>query len=258
MLHKKMQRIILVCCLTMVISHLQAQYIPKTQRKGYKTSGKIEIKRKQAYKVDKPLVLCDTLIMHDKSTLKIIGQKRFVLYARYVKIGKKCVIDANGTSGTRENPDATGGTHLLLNMNIYALGNLLVKTKGGNVYQHRSILVRNPYYEKVRLGGTGGNVQFNYFSPVVINRRKSSRKEAATVWFNTARGVSYIPPRPTVYKLKDRTIRSNLSTSILGVPVGPNQSSPLHNPDHRDAKAKVRHLSNGKVELQRVGQPLKF
>ena len=256
-----MQRIILICCLAMGINHLQAQYVPKTQRKGYKNSGTIEIKRKQTYKVNKSFLVCDTLIMHDKATLKVIGQKRFVLYARYATIGKKCVIDANGANGTSKKPEAKNGTHLLLNMNIYALGNLLVKTQGGNVYQPRHTLVKNPYYERVRLGGSGGNIQVNYFSPLVINRRKLSRKQVATVWFNTGQGVSYIPTPPKVYKPKEKLVQGVVNGKMITVhhmPVDPNQSNPPRSGDYRDAKAQVMRLSKGKVALHRVGQPLKF
>lgn len=257
-----MQHIILICCcLAIGMSTLQAQYVPKTQRKGYKNSGKIEVKRKQIYKVNKSFLVCDTLIMHDKATLKVIGQKRFVLYARYVTIGKKCVIDAQGANGNKKEPDAKNGTHLLLNMNIYALGNLLVKTQGGNVYQPRTSLIRNPYYERLRLGGLGGNVQFNYFSTLVINQRKPSRKQVATVWFNTGQGVSYIPPPPKVYKPKDKTVRGVVNGKMITVhhmPADPNQSNPPRNHDHRDAKVQVMRLSKGKVGLHRVGQPLKF
>lgn len=256
-----MQRIILICCLVMGFSTLQAQYVPKSQRKGYQNSGTIEIKLKQTYKVNKSFVVCDTLIMHDKATFKIIGQKRFILYARYVKIGKKCVIDANGAHGTRKKPDGKNGTHLLLNMNIYALGSLLVKTKGGNVYQPRRTLIKNPYYERMRLGGSGGNIQFNYFSPLVINQRKPSRKGVATVWFNTDRGASYVPPAPKVYKPKGKFVQGIVNGKMITVhhmPADPNQSNPPRNNDHRDAKAQVMRLSKGKVAMHRVGQPLKF
>jgi hypothetical protein len=246
----------------MGINTLQAQYVPKSQRKGYQNSGTIEIKPKQTYKVNKSFVVCDTLIMHDKATLRVIGQKRFVLYARYVKIGKKCVIDADGANGTKKAPNAKNGTHLLLNMNIYALGNLLIKTRGGNGYQQRrgDFSFDNSQQKRLRLGGSGGNVQFNYFSPLVISRRKPSGNQA-TVWFSTTRGKSFMPPRPKAYKPKDKFVQGVVNGKMITVhhvPADPNRSNPPRSGEYRDAKAQVMRLSKGKVGFQRVGQPLKF
>ncbi|HAS41186.1 MAG TPA: hypothetical protein DCS93_11940 [Microscillaceae bacterium] len=172
---------------------VQAQYVPKKRRFEKDWVSKIEIPAKEQLVLKKNTVYCDTLIMHDYAVLKIDSVKEFSMFANYVQIGKKCVIDAQGKAGKKlalvsDYPKTIGepGKHLSLKFNIYKLGDLNINTRGGKAGKAFFKDVTRQV-ELIGIGGSGGNVSLHYYAPFTIMRRKRARKKP-NIWFNTAIG----------------------------------------------------------------------
>lgn len=185
--------------LFLIVFSTQAQYVTRSERHKKNFVKKIEIKSKDVFIVNKALVLCDTLIMHDKATLKIKSIKPFVMYARFVKIGKKCLIDASGDNGTLNAPNGKDGTHVSLQFNVYTLGSLLIKTKGGDISRKNKRFVFHREPKKIKLPGSGGNISFYYYSPFTISLRKKAHNRPS-VWFNVEKGFARSPSHPHIYQ----------------------------------------------------------
>jgi len=145
-----------------------AQYIPKNQRKTHMKLHNIKIKEGEQAFIRRSVVYCDTLIMEDKSTLKIPHKlKSFTLYAKYCKIGKQCTILSRGKSGAKPalhlapftGESGTNAPRLNLYLNIYAMGDLIIDARGGN----------GGTGTRPGICGSGGNVALHYFSPQPID-----------------------------------------------------------------------------------------
>ena len=183
MIQLKIYGLCLFCCLA---SLSKAQYIPKKQRFKKNWVRKIEIPKEGQFVVKRASIYCDTLIMHDHSTLKVESMKEFSMFANFVKIGEKCLIDAQGKPGKKLAtlqfyPKTYGypGKKISLNFNIYQMGSLTINTNGGKA--GKSIYKR---VEVMGVGGSGGDILFQYYAPFTIVRKKRSRKKS-NIWFNT-------------------------------------------------------------------------
>jgi len=172
------------------IGVVQAQYVPKKNRLGKDWVNKIEIPQGKELVIKKSSIYCDTLIMHDYAVLKIDSVKKFSMFANYVQVGKKCVIDAQGKAGKKlalvdDYPKTIGetGRHLSLRFNIYKLGDLYINTRGGKAGKAFFKDVTRQV-ELIGIGGSGGNVSLDYYAPFTIMRRKRARKKP-NIWFNT-------------------------------------------------------------------------
>ncbi|EAY25572.1 hypothetical protein [Microscilla marina] len=252
-----MKQLLLIYCLTIGVGTLQAQSMTKSSRTDSLKCHKIEVDRKKTYQISQSVVVCDTLIMHDKSTLKIVGSKKFALYARYVKIGRRCVMDARGAHGTTRSPDGKVGIQLLLQMNIYTLGDLLINTSGGKGYN------KSRYYPKasdeqalIKLGGSGGDIHFTYYSPIAITQSERKRGRA-TIGCHTKPGASHLPPYMSGVRARFATAPNNLFMHHT-LRVTPGQTTPGRAQKSKDAKHQMIKLYEGKVTFLRVEQPLKF
>lgn len=246
--------------LFLLVFSTQAQYVKRSKRHKKNFINKIEIKPKDIFIVNKSLVLCDTLVMHDKATLKIRSAKPFVMYARVVKIGKKCLIDASGDHGTLNAPSGKDGTHVSLQFNVYALGSLLIKTKGGDISRKnkRFVLYKEP--RSIKLPGSGGNISFYYYSPFAISLRKKGHNKPS-VWFNTERGFAHYPTHPHIYQPSNTTYQLghiNGQDVIYRVNVAdPNRS---HDNDgrFREQKQRMMKKKKGSSIFVRLENPVKF
>ncbi|GHA76513.1 hypothetical protein [Pontibacter akesuensis] len=111
-----------------------------SQTKHY---SKLEIKSKEVFEVgpDNMLVV-DTLIMHDKSTIKFSPETLGILKAKVVSVGKNCTISSRGEKGEDaksalpDKPDLHGtpgqnGGNLQLDMHFASLGSLTIDSRGG-------------------------------------------------------------------------------------------------------------------------------
>ncbi|WP_299454978.1 hypothetical protein [uncultured Microscilla sp.] len=251
-----MKQLFLIYCLTIGICTLQAQSLTKGSRTDSLKCRRIEVDRKKTYQISQSVVVCDTLIMHDKSTLKIVGSEKFTLYARYVKIGRRCVMDASGANGTARSLDGKVGIQLLVQMNIYALGDLLINTSGGNGYKSRYYPKGSDEQEQIKLGGSGGDIHFTYYSPIVITQSERKRSKA-TIRCHTKPGASRLPPYMSGVRASCATAPNNLFMHHT-LRVTPGQTTLGRTQKSKDAKHQMIKLYEGKVTFLRVEQSLEF
>ncbi len=182
-----------LCILVFLIAFngmVNAQYVPKKQRFKKDWINKIEIPRGGKLVLKKNRVYCDTLVMHDQATLKIDSVQTFHMFANFVQIGKKCVIDANGKAGKklallRDYATTMGqsGKKLFLTFNIYKLGSLKINTRGGKAGKAYS-KDENIEIKRLGIGGSGGDITFHYYAPFVIMKQRRARSKP-NVWFET-------------------------------------------------------------------------
>ncbi|HAS39038.1 MAG TPA: hypothetical protein DCS93_01100 [Microscillaceae bacterium] len=191
--------IILLTCWGM---NTKAQYVPKTQRKSTSQLHTIKIKRGEQITVKRSTLYCDTLIMEEESTLKVPHTFiSFTLYAKYCKIGNGCVISSRGRNGKVgvvgkyndqgrwQGKIAEAGSnapHLNLYLNIYALGNLIIDATGGNGATAQTPLnhtsdngkhnLLQPLTRFPGVCGSGGNVNLQYYSPLIVSFKKKDLK----------------------------------------------------------------------------------
>ncbi|OJJ22904.1 hypothetical protein BKI52_00705 [marine bacterium AO1-C] len=169
---KQLITLALIISLGMGVQDIYAQFVPKNQRKSQVKLQTIKIAKRAQATVKQPVLYCDTLIMEDGATLKVpYTLKSFTLYAKYCKVGNNCTITSRGKSIEsldifRELGKAgSNAAHINLYLNIYKIGHLTIDATGGNG-------------EKGRLPGiygAGGNVNLNYYSPVIIKIKKHRR-----------------------------------------------------------------------------------
>lgn len=168
-----------------------AQYIPKHQRnKKSKRITKIEIKARKKLLVTKPVLYCDTLIMHNGSVLKIDSVKSFTLFANHVVIGRKCLITSDGKRGTdgistrAHGGWGTNAIPLTLYFNFRSLNGLTVSATGGNGGNGAG------KHAVPGLFGGGGNVKLHYYAPFVVSfrKRRITRRGDASVFVKNERG----------------------------------------------------------------------
>ncbi|MFD2245880.1 hypothetical protein [Pontibacter ruber] len=112
---------------TQTASAQQQAYLPK-----------LEVQEKKTYVVGPENILrVDTLVMHDKATIKFSPGRDGILEAKVAIIGSNCVIisrGANGINGKDLNPGGDGehGGNLDLAIHFDSLGKLTIDTRGGN------------------------------------------------------------------------------------------------------------------------------
>src|SRR5690606_13493167 len=72
-------------------------------------SPRLEIKEKQTFEVGPGnILIADTLIMHDKATIKFSPETTGLLLAKVVIIGDNCTISSRGENGSNHKPNAYG------------------------------------------------------------------------------------------------------------------------------------------------------
>ncbi|MBB6610938.1 hypothetical protein H7F15_07815 [Pontibacter sp. Tf4] len=120
----------LVPALLMILYAVHAQ----AQNQHY---TKLELKPKEVFIVGPGnVLLVDTLIMHDKATIKFSPSSPGTLKANVAYIGSKCTISSRGEDGlhTRKNRPGTRGSNggdLDITMHFQELSSLLIDTQGG-------------------------------------------------------------------------------------------------------------------------------
>ncbi|HAS39043.1 MAG TPA: hypothetical protein DCS93_01125 [Microscillaceae bacterium] len=192
-----------------------AQYVPRTKR-SKNTSQNVEdktlkipsiyIKKGEEFIVPKTVLLCDSLIMEDKATLKAAASlKSLMIYANYCKIGNQCVISTRGRDGqqntqvpVRGEPGADAAK-VNLHLNIYALGSLTIDARGGNGGNGQ---IPGIY-------GAGGHVNIAYYAPFVVNisKKKARRRKKAVIVVRNKKG------RMNLYKL--RKLRDQEESNLM-------------------------------------------
>ncbi|OJJ15581.1 hypothetical protein BKI52_37485 [marine bacterium AO1-C] len=209
-------RLCTLSLLLLVSGLANAQYVSKKQRFKKDWVSKIEIAKKEKLVLKKANIYCDTLIMHDYAVLKIDSVQEFFMFANYVQIGKKCVIDAQGKAGKKlalvsDYPKTIGkpGKNLSLKFNIYKLGDLKINTRGGKAGKAFFKDVTRQF-ELVGIGGSGGNVSFHYYAPFTIMRQRRSRKKP-NVWFNT--DIGKMEDNIRQYNMAPMDVRQQFSTN---------------------------------------------
>jgi len=99
--------------------------------------SKLVIEAKEIYEVPTGnVLLVDTLIMHDKATIKFSPETKGILQVNYAIIGKKCIITSKGIDGrdTAFNKPGTQGMDggdLDITINFSRLKSLIIDTQGG-------------------------------------------------------------------------------------------------------------------------------
>ena len=224
-----LKRLIYLIALTFVWAiNIQAQYVPKKQRKNKKQQKKadqpssspsqasivqnplnqfytIKLQKERQLTIVKPIVFCDTLIMGDESVLKVSPKlTSFTLYARYVDIGHNCLITSKGKDGKRQRRarDSGGewgddGVPINLYLNFQTLDHLTVNASGGN----------GGPGQVQGVGGSGSNIKLYYYAPFAVSfrkpkrrkrRKRSNKKQQASVFFKNKKGKPELKPnRPT-------------------------------------------------------------
>ena len=98
---------------------------------------RLEIKEKEVFEVGSTnILMVDTLIMHDKATIKFSPESAGILQANHAIVGKKCTILSRGTNGINSDFRALGtegqnGGDLDITMHFDELGSLTIDTRGG-------------------------------------------------------------------------------------------------------------------------------
>lgn len=98
---------------------------------------KLELKAKEIFIVGPTnMLLVDTLIMHDKSTIKFSPATQSILQANVAYIGNKCTLSSRGMNGEDANKESAGspgqdGGDLVLIMHLNEVGSLTIDTRGG-------------------------------------------------------------------------------------------------------------------------------
>lgn len=268
-----------------------AQYVPKHKRKTKKTANNttisksklsqfytIKLKKKHQVTIIKPVVYCDTLIMENESVIRVSPKlASFTLYARYVKIGKNCVISSRGLDpkdkGKVQPYKGRWGTHAIpinLFLNIYSLKNLTINACGGD-----------GEYGKVinGVGGNGGNVNLWYYAPFAVSFRKPSRRsrkrKKPTLFIKNTRGKPYSkttspPPSkflsrtPAVYGQGSRVTRvynpASKKVMVIEDPGGYDLNNAATTQQARQIQATEETRSkrkDGKLFFKRLSKPIK-
>jgi len=98
---------------------------------------KLELKAKEVYIVGPTnMLLVDTLIMHDKSTIKFSPATQSILQANVAYIGNKCTFSLRGMNGEDADKKSSGspgqhGGDLVIIMHLNEVGSLTIDTRGG-------------------------------------------------------------------------------------------------------------------------------
>lgn len=98
---------------------------------------KLEIKHNEVFEVGLTnMLLADTLIMHDKATIKFSSETAGILQANHAIVGEKCTISSRGANGINSNSKTNGtagqdGGDLDISLYFAQLGSLTIDTQGG-------------------------------------------------------------------------------------------------------------------------------
>ncbi|CAM3765551.1 hypothetical protein POKO110462_18845 [Pontibacter korlensis] len=181
--------------------------------------SKLEVGQKETYVVAGNVLQVDTLILHDKATLKFPSGQQSSLKVAHAVIGQQCTITAAGQDGSPGRLNNNGGDgqdagHLHLEMHLAKLGSLTIDTrggKGGNGYVGKNGMKASAPLNAPRtrtsgeigtapgVGGNGGNVTLYYstsgFTPIfnhkVAPQRINIFYQAGVVGANGRDGTSY-------------------------------------------------------------------
>lgn len=98
--------------------------------------AKLEIGKKETYTVAGNLLQVDTLILHDKGTIRFAEGQQHQLEVQHAYIGEGCTITAAGANGKpgslgRNGEDGTDAGSLRIKMHLVKLGSLALDTRGG-------------------------------------------------------------------------------------------------------------------------------
>ncbi len=100
--------------------------------------SRLELKTGEVYQVgpDNTLIV-DTLILHDKATIRFSAGREGMLGARIAYVGKGCTITAKGADGENGNRNVAGGNgesggSLQIDLHFMTLGSLTIDTRGGD------------------------------------------------------------------------------------------------------------------------------
>jgi hypothetical protein len=100
--------------------------------------SRLELKRGEVYQVGpENILIVDTLILHDKATIRFAPDSKGLLGARIAFVGKDCTITARGADGENGQRNIAGangenGGSIELDMHFMTLGSLVIDTRGGN------------------------------------------------------------------------------------------------------------------------------
>ncbi|MDX5419773.1 MAG: hypothetical protein LPK09_11205 [Hymenobacteraceae bacterium] len=98
---------------------------------------KLEIAKGDTYTVGPENTLyVDTLILHDKATIRFASSQYGVLDVKTAYIGKKCTVTSKGADGSvgkgnRPGQDGKSGGNLTFSIHFEELGSLTIDTRGG-------------------------------------------------------------------------------------------------------------------------------
>ncbi|WP_276499214.1 hypothetical protein [Pontibacter litorisediminis] len=101
------------------------------------TISRLDVGPGETYVVAPENVLqVDTLVLHEKATIRFSPTQQGVLHAKVAYIGKKCTISArglDGANGSANNPGQNGeaGGNLSLQLHLEQLGSLTIDASGG-------------------------------------------------------------------------------------------------------------------------------
>ncbi|PTX18128.1 hypothetical protein C8N40_107167 [Pontibacter mucosus] len=120
----------------------------------------------------------DTLIMHDKATIRFSSTRQGVLNAKTAYIGKKCIISARGLDGANGSTNVAGqngevGGNLSLQLHFEQLGSLTIDVRGGKGGKgangkHGRPGIPDRHETKIKRDANGKVTRFEEFVPGIL------------------------------------------------------------------------------------------
>ncbi|MFD2245881.1 hypothetical protein [Pontibacter ruber] len=99
---------------------------------------RLELQAGEVYQVGpKNTLVVDTLILHDKATIRFAPGTTGMLGVKVAYVGNNCTITSKGADGAHGNREAAGadgenGGNLDIDIHFEALGSLVIDTRGGS------------------------------------------------------------------------------------------------------------------------------